>query len=135
MPPQPADRKLDAGGCDSVGLSAVKHRRCRRSPGLQETEFVQIITLSLKPDFRCSISPQIEEDHPQFDKNPLFGYTKYDQLFLSLSVNLMNLQLSQCLVDLLGAKKAMIHTLNKNHGAHWQFHQQGIYTTSSFSAQ
>jgi len=96
---------------------------------------ISIITLSLKPDFRCSISPQIEEDDPQFDKNPLFGYTKYDQLFLSLSVNLMNLQLSQCMVDLLGARKAMIHTLNKNHGAHWQFHQQGICTTSNFSAQ
>ena len=31
--------------------------------------------------FRHSISHQIEEDHPQFDKNPIFGYTKYDQLF------------------------------------------------------
>jgi hypothetical protein len=41
MPPQPADRKLDAGGGESVGLSAVKHRRCRRSRGLQEAEFTQ----------------------------------------------------------------------------------------------
>jgi len=85
--------------------------------------------------FRYSISHQIEEDHPQFYKNPRFDYTKHDQLFLSLSVNLMNLQLLQCMVDLLGARKEMIHILNKNHGAHWQFHLQGIYTTSNFSAQ
>ena len=72
--------------------------------------------------FRYSISHQIEEDHPQFYKNPIFDYTKYDQLFLGLSVNLMNLQLLQWLADLLGARKEMIHTLNKNHDAHWLFH-------------
>ena len=82
-----------------------------------------------------SISHQIEADYPQFDNNPFFGYTKYVQLFLSLSVILMTLQLWQCLVDLLGARKEMIHILNKIHGAHWQFHLQGTYTTSSFSAQ
>jgi len=81
--------------------------------------------------FRYSISHQIEEDHPQFYKNPIFGYTKYDQLFLGLSVNLMNLQLLQWLVDLLGARKEMIHILNKNHGAHWLFHLQGTHMTEA----
>jgi hypothetical protein len=85
--------------------------------------------------FRYSISHQIEEDHPQFYKNPIFGYTKYAQLFVGLSVNLMNLQLLQWLADLLGARKEMTHILNKNHGAHWLFHLQGIYTTSNFTAQ
>lgn len=68
--------------------------------------------------FRHSISHQIEEDHPQSYNSPIFGYTKYDQLFLGLSVNPMNLRQLQWLADLLGARKEMIHILNKNHGAH-----------------
>jgi len=69
-----------------------------------------------------SISCQIEEDYPQFYKNLIFGYTKYDQLFLSLWVSLMNLQLLKCWVDLLDARREMIHILNRIRGAHWQFH-------------
>jgi hypothetical protein len=28
----------------------------------------------------------MEEDHPQFHKNPILGCTKYDQLFLGLFI-------------------------------------------------
>jgi len=75
--------------------------------------------------FRESTFHQIAEDRPQFYKNPLFGCTKYDRLFSGLLVNLVNQQLLQWLADLSGARKEMIHTLNKNHGAHWQFHLWG----------